>query len=427
VKHRKQRSFLGFRFHHSIAAAVVLALFVLLTMSMAQAQTFQVIHSFSGGADGATPVAGLSIDRAGNLYGTASAGGLVLNNCPSQGCGTAFRLQPAGEGWFLLPLYSFKGGSDGFAPGARMTFGANGLLYGTTEEGGGNTCYNYTCGIAFQLAPPPTACKNAICSWDETIIYRFAPTPAPGNPFPGPMVFDQAGNLYGYASQGAYSFGAVYELSPGSGSWTETSLFNWPDGGAESGVVFGADGNLYGPNDAEGYGGVYQMTRSGSGWTVRQLFSILDVEADGFETDGGVVLDNAGNVYGSTTGYGPNGGGTIFELSAGTWNFNLLYGFSGNGGPEESLSMDAAGNIYGTTNADGAHNKGNVFKLSPSANGWIYTDLYDFTGGSDGGYPISNVVLDAQGNLYGTTSTGGIGSCTTRNGNGCGVVWKITP
>lgn len=90
--------------------------------------------------------------------------------------------------------------------------------------------------------------------------------------------------------------------------------------------------------------------------------------------------------------------------------------------------MDAAGNLYGTTNADGAHSRGNVFKLSPSANGWTYTDLYDFTGGSDGAYPVSNVVFDAQGNLYGTTSTGGSGSCTSQfNGNGCGVVWKITP
>ncbi len=160
---------------------------------MAQAQTFQVIHSFTGGADGATPVAGLTIDRAGRLYGTASAGGLVLNDCPSQGCGTAFRLQPAGEGWFLLPLYSFKGGSDGYSPRARMTFGANGLLYGTTELGGGNACYYSTCGTAFQLSPPATACKNAICSWNESVIHRFEPTPALGNFFPGPMVFDQAG------------------------------------------------------------------------------------------------------------------------------------------------------------------------------------------------------------------------------------------
>jgi len=417
---------------HSLAwrgAAVLAGALLFLSLSVrAQAQTFHVIHSFSGGADGATPVAGLSIDRAGRLYGTASAGGLVLNDCPSQGCGTAFRLQPAGEGWFLLPLYSFKGGSDGYSPGARMTFGANGLLYGTTELGGGNACYYSTCGTAFQLSPPAAACKNAICSWNESVIHRFEPTPAPGNPFPGPMVFDQAGNLYGYANQGAYYYGANYELSPGSDGWTITSLFNWPDGGAESGVVFGADGNLYGPNEGAGYGGIYQLQHTGSSWTPNQLFTIIDIEDDGYVTEGGVVLDNAGNVYGSTLAYGPNGGGTVFELSAGTWNFTLLYGFSGNGGPDESLSMDSAGNLYGTTNADGAYNKGNVFKLTPSANGWTYTDLYDFTGGSDGGYPISNVVVDAQGNLYGTTAYGGSGPCTSRyNGNGCGTVWEITP
>jgi len=399
---------------------------------VAQAQTFQVLHSFNGGNDGAIPMAGLLIDRAGRLYGSASAGGLVLNDCGSQGCGTAFQLKPSGSGWLFTPLYSFQGGSDGYSPEARMVFSANGLLYGTTALGGGNTCYSSTCGTAFQLAPPATACTTAVCKWNETVIHRFESRPAPGSPGSGPLVFDRAGNLYGNAAgQGADYYGAIYELSPGNGGWTLSTLFNWPDGGANAGVVFDGAGNLYGPNQGDGYGGIYQMTPSGSGWTVHQLFSILGVFEDGYVTQGGVIVDNAGNVYGSTVEYGPNGGGTVFELSSsetGTWTFSVLYGFSGSGGPTESLNMDAAGSIYGTTSRDGAYNKGNVFKLTPSAGGWTYTDLYDFTGGSDGAYPVSNVVFDGQGNLYGTTSRGGSGPCTSRNdGNGCGVVWEITP
>jgi hypothetical protein len=101
----------------------------------------------------------------------------------------------------------------------------------------------------------------------------------------------------------------------------------------------------------------------------------------------------------------------------------VLYGFTGSEGPVESLTMDSTGNLYGTTWGDGTHFQGNVFKLSPSGSDWTYTDLYDFTGGSDGGHPVSNVVIDAHGNLYGTASRGGSEACS----QGCGVVWEITP
>ena len=125
---------------------------------------------------------------------------------------------------------------------------------------------------------------------------------------------------------------------------------------------------------------------------------------------------------------GPGNGGTVYELSAGSWNYSVLYAFTGGSGPDESLTMDAAGNIYGTTWGDGTNFFGNVFKLAPSANGWVYTDLYDFTGGSDGANPVSNVVIDTQGNLYGTASNGGDNSrCVRTYNRGCGTVWKITP
>ena len=118
---------------------------------------------------------------------------------------------------------------------------------------------------------------------------------------------------------------------------------------------------------------------------------------------------------------GPEGGGTVYELSPSTggWTFTTLYSLPGSDGSYANLTMDAAGNLYGTTFGDGAYGHGNVFKLTPSNASWTYTSLYDFTGGSDGSGSWSNVTLDANGNLYGTTYAGGI--------NGLGVVWKITP
>jgi uncharacterized repeat protein (TIGR03803 family) len=305
-----------------------------------------------------------------------------------------------------------------------MVFAADGVLYGTTAYGGAYRCDNSSCGTAFKLSPPATACKSALCPWTETVIYRFVGPPYAGVPVNGPLVFDQAGNLYGVALGGPEGYGVIYELTPSGGTWSEDDLSG--AGNPSSGVIFDTAGNLYGANQGDGYGGIYQLAHTGSGWTMNPILTVLSRDTGG-APEGGLIFDNSGNLYGSMVTDGP-GGGTVFELSAGTWNFNLLYGFSGEGGPEESLTMDSAGNLYGTAAYDGAYDKGSVFKLTPSQNGWIYTDLHDFTGGSDGAEPISNVVIDAHGNLYGTASRGGSGPCTSMYyGNGCGVVWEITP
>jgi uncharacterized repeat protein (TIGR03803 family) len=409
----------------TIAILVATVGWAILAVSAMQGQTFDVIHTFTGGNDGSIPLAGLTIDRAGNLYGTASGGG-VTGPCGSYGCGIAFRLKSSASGWTMTPLHAFQKGTDGANPEARLLLSADGALYGTTLYGGGHTCYFLTCGIVFKLTPSPTVCKTPLCAWNETVLYRFVGQPYAGNPGAGPLTLDHAGNLYGTAAGGVDEHGVIYELISSGGTWSENDIGR-EDNGA-SGVVFDSAGNLYGTNTGEGYGGIYQLSPSGTGWTQHQLYSILNVPQDGFDTNGGVILDGSGNIYGGTLEEGPGNGGTVYELSAGSWNYSVLYAFTGGSGPDESLTMDAAGNIYGTTWGDGTNFFGNVFKLAPSANGWVYTDLYDFTGGSDGANPVSNVVIDTQGNLYGTASNGGDNSrCVRTYNRGCGTVWKITP
>src|SRR5208283_107356 len=138
-------------------------------------------------------------------------------------------------------------------------------------------------------------------------------------------------------------------------------------------------------------------------------FPVRDLGA-GAAPYGGVIFDASGNLYGTTTAGGSNNQGTIYKLipSGGSWTESVLYSFSGvTVGPKNGLTMDAAGNLYGTTFQGGGHQEGNVFRLSLSNGQWIYTDLYDFSGGDDGAFPIGGVAVDANDNLYGTTEIGG--------------------
>ncbi len=219
-------------------------------------------------------------------------------------------------------------------------------------------------------------------------------------------------------------------LTPSNGSWTESVIhaFTGTSDGANpySSVIFDTAGNLYGTTfagGAHGYGTVFQLTPSGAGWTENTLYSYQG-SADGGAPFGGVVLDNAGNLYGATASGGSGSGGTVYKMtpSNGSWTYNLLYSFIGSAylpGAYGSLTMDAAGNLYGTTAKDGAYGAGSVFKLTPSNGGWTETDLYDFPGGTAGAVPYGSVLIDASGNLYGTASAGGA--------NGYGVIWEITP
>ena len=422
-------------YHKNLLVIGALAL-MFLAPKPAQAQTFTVLHNFSSGQDGANPAAGLTLDSAGNLYGTAQHGGDTDNCTP--GCGTAFKLTHAGSGWVLNRLYSFVGGPyDGAVPQAAMIFGPDGALYGTTLLGdwqGGGNCQpkgHYGCGVVYKLRPPARACKTALCPWTETLLYQFTGSGDDGgNPGFGSLIFDVEGNLYG-ATFGGLNVGAVYELSPSSDGWTGKLLhrFVGSDGGVpEAGLAWDAAGNLYGTTEEGGSGDcrvgcgvVYQLTPTGPDWILTSIYKFQN-NGDGAIPASGLIFDAAGNLYGATTEGGQLGGGVVFELTPanGNWTFHLLANLPGPGiGPFGNLTFDDAGNLYGLALTDGAYAKGSLFKLSPGNGGWTYTSLHDFTGRSDGGIPYGNVIFDANGNLYGTASVGGT--------NGYGVVWEMTP
>ncbi len=396
----------------------------------AQAQTYTVIHNFTDGGDGAEPQTGLTIDAAGNLYGTTDSGG-------TGGYGTVFRLKHRGSGWTLNTLYSFNGGSLGTYPSSRVLLAHDGTLYGTTSE------------VIYHLKPFPTAQVSVGAPWSAAVVHTFQGRPSDGGGAQGDLFLDPSGNIYGTTEYGGsgycggYGCGVVYEVTPSGGGWTETVLYSFPDGGGSlprGGVVSDTSSNFYGVTELGGsHGVVYELSQSGSGWTEQSLhnFSGSGGNGDGDYPIGGLIIDASGNLYGTTEGGGTHGQGTAFELTPvnGSWTFNTIYSFSaapGNDGPyygpEDKLVMDAVGNLYGTTYSDGAYHAGSVFKLTPSNGGWTYTSLHDFCAGgspcTDGFWPISSLVLDASGNLYGTTSAGGTGSC---NPYGCGVVFEITP
>jgi uncharacterized repeat protein (TIGR03803 family) len=299
-------------------------------------------------------------------------------------------------------------------------------LYGTTFNGGAG-------GTVFNLKPQPTACKTSLCPWSEAVLYPFNDLGSGVQPA-AEVAFDSAGNIYGTTEFGgsnscAFGCGVVFRMTPSGKSWKYSAIYVFTSGaeGPTSGVIFGGNGNLYGANS--GGETIYELIPSGSGWTENVLYTFSGGTDGGFPM--GLIFDQSGNLYGGACRGGANGDGVVFELtpSGQLWSYSVLYSFSNGGqgqfcpGPNANLVMDKAGNLYGTTEADGAFGYGSVFKLTPSNGSWTYTPLHDFTDGADGAYPFSNVVFDSNGNLYGTASAGGTGCAP----NGCGVVWEITP
>jgi uncharacterized repeat protein (TIGR03803 family) len=394
----------------ALTCAAILALTVIITQPT-QAQTFNVIYSFNTGLIGGFPFAGVTLDAHGNIYGT--------NNAFGSGYGSVYKLSYRNGAWIASALYDFAGGTDGALPASRVVFGPDGSLYGTTGEGGVG-CNSHGCGTVFKLSPPPSTCRAVLCPWIETVLYRFTGGADGAVPLYGDIIFDSAGSIYGTTSGNASNFGSVYKLTKSGGVWTETTLWAFT-GGSDGffpmgGVVFDGSGNLYGTMDT----GVFELSPSQGGWTETVLHA-FQYRTDGLSSESNMIFDNAGNLYSDTFTLGPDEGGTVFEMSpsGGSWNFQVLYPFNRGGGTVgTSLIFDSAGNLYGVR-ASNANGNGEAFEMSLVDGSWTYTTLHEFSGGNQGSSPYEGMVMDANGNFWGTASGGGEYNR--------GMVYEITP
>jgi uncharacterized repeat protein (TIGR03803 family) len=409
--------------------------------------------------DGIQPIAGLIMDRAGNLYGTTQTGGVPHPYCALNpyGCGAIFELTPDAayaSGWAEAVLHRFCSGGepcpDGDAPEAGLIIDGAGNLYGTTWMGGDSGR-----GVVFELTP--NASRTA---WKETVLHSFcAQTNCDDGSAPlAGLIMDAAGNLYGTTVQGGGTqsdAGVVFELTPHGSrtSWTETVLYsfcaqaNCVDGaGPAAGLIMDGAGNLYGTAQnggaASGRGVVFELTPNASrtSWTETVLYSFCAQAncADGAEPFAGVTMDAAGNLYGTTFKGGASDMGAVFELtpnaSRTSWTETVLHSFCAQTScddgalPSASLIVDAAGNLYGTTDygdptSSTQYGPGVVFELTPNAAGtpWTETVLHRFcsrgTPCPDGSVSGAGLITDGAGNLYGTTIGGGV--------NNGGVVFEV--
>ena len=413
----------------AVLAIVVVGLVLTAEPGLAHATTYTetTLYSFcsqSNCTDGKFPwPARLISDAKGNLYGTTEGGG-DLNGCSGYGCGVVFKLSRTKQGqWKETLLYSFTGGADGGSPFADVIFDAKGDLYGTTYIGGasGN-------GVVFKVHPNGT--KST-----ETVLYSFGGSDG-ANPAAG-VIFDAKGNLFGTTYYGGASGnGVVFKVHPNGTKSTETVLhtFTGGDDGAnpEADLILDANGNLYGTTfngGASGYGVVFKVHPNGTKSTETVLHTFTG-GADGAYPEAGLIFDAKGNLYGGTAGGGYSQGfageGVVFKLRPeGTKSTEtVLYSFTGGddgGRVQAPLIFDAKGNLYGTTNSGGPCFCGVVFKVRPEGTNSKETVLYSFTGGADGAEPVTGVVFDAKGNLYGATSS------WASNTPPYGAVYELSP
>jgi uncharacterized repeat protein (TIGR03803 family) len=378
----------------------------------ASAQTFTVLHTFSGNPDGTGPFGGMVADRNGNYYGTTETGGV-------HNIGSVFEMSPpgvSGGDWTETIIWSFAGGADGSIPSFQLAMDARGRLYGETQRGGDATC---NCGTVFALVPPKTSGAN----WAKRVLYMPTTGAQNGNAFYGGLVLDSSGSLYGTQfGGGTFNEGLAFKITPTVGvGFTMTTLYDFGAVGGDSDQPWGPltmdlSGNLYGTSlygGTKNLGTVFRLTppTTGTGLWSNSILHSFSGGVSGCEPEGNVILDGRGRLYGQTTSCGgTSNNGLIFRLTpptgSGPWVESVLHTFSSidGGGGYPSLSFDAGAEVfYGTSFGSGGY--GLVFQLTPPPGGvgaWDETVLHTFTGGSDGGGPLGPIVWDANGVLYGT-------------------------
>jgi len=421
-----------------------------------------VLYSFTGGADGANPNNVIG-DWKGNLYGTTNYGGTAPG---SNGYGVVFKIDTSGN---ETTLYTFTGGNDGAYPNINMAVDQVGNLFGTTNNGGTSGAGAAGYGVVFKVDPSghetvlhnftggdDGAYPNGVIrdfkgnlygtaynggtsgsggagygvvykvdtSGNETVLYNFTGGNDGGNSA-APVVLDWVGNLYGTtAFGGAHDAGVVFKLDP-SGHETVLHTFtrgpygNQPD---EAGVILDEFGNLYGTtafNAAGGQGAVYKLDASGNATVV---YAFPGPAEGQYPRASGVIFGSDGHLYGATNYGGRHGAGVLYQMDA-DGDEKVLYTFdfitaNGFGQPDQGVIRDSDGNLYGATfigQADVGYGFGVVYKVDATGHATV---LHNFTNGADGGYP-NNVIRDSIGNLYGTAGGGGT--------SGNGVVFEINP
>jgi uncharacterized repeat protein (TIGR03803 family) len=345
---------------------------------------------------------------------------------------------PLAQSQTFQVLYSFLGGSDGSQPEGYLAIDGDGNLYGTTVFGGVTTgCQGEAqggCGTTFVVTPPG----------GETVLYRFQNGSDGWFPFAG-LMLDPRGNMYGTTGYGTgpSDAGNVFKLNPKTGEIRVIEGFSGgtEGGGPHSNLIEDYYGNIYGTTTAGGElgcdppygcGVVFKLDGAGKE-TVLHTFT---GPPDGEQPLAGVVEDSRGSLYGTTEGGGtgacPGGGcGTVYKIdSHGTETILHSFGYPRDGiAPYAAVILDDQGNLYGTASARASGNLGLIFRIDAKGR---YKVLYEFPAGPaggpgpDGGIPYAALVRDSAGNLYGTTSVGGDLSCGYM-GNGCGAVFRLDP
>jgi len=392
-------------------------LFVVFAMTLilatgAWASSETVLYNFNSfNGDGYYPYSGLVADAKGNLYGTTNSGGA--------GYGTVFELKLSGGTWSEAQLHVFTAGTmDGAYPQySSLVFDKAGNLYGTTQQGGTSNL-----GTVFEL-------KLAGGKWTESLIHSFTGTSGHDGQYPeAGLSFDSAGNLFGTTQYGGRTnAGTVFRMSLSNGKWTYKSIHAFASPGGyypEGGITAGAKGYYYGTTYYGGKtynaGTVYRLFESRGVWVSQTVFTFTG-GANGTYPFSTLATDAAGNLYGTTYQGGANNLGTVYELKAGKNNKytqKVLYSFKGGTTdgeyPYPSVIVDAKGNLYGTTRYGGPANQGSVYKVASGKE----KALWFFGGTNDGDQPLAGVIL-VKGKLFGTTYAGGTHSA--------GTAFEVTP
>ncbi len=368
------------------------------------ATTFTTLVSFNG-TSGTNSCAGLIADTSGNLFGTTMNGG--ANNQ-----GTVFEITKTANGFASTPatLLSFSG-TNGATPSAGLIIDASGNLFSTTMNGGANNQ-----GTAFEIAKGTQGFASA-----PATLASFNGTN--GANLQGGLIADTSGNLFGTTlNSGANNHGTVFEIGKTANGFSSTPTtllsFNGTNGATPSAdLIIDASGNLFGTTSAGGannQGTVFEIAKTTNGFASTPTTLASFNGTNGANPSAGLVADAAGDLFGTTSGGGANGVGSVFEIAKTTNGFAstpiTLASFNGTNGanPSAGLVVDAAGDLFGTTHDGGANNLGTVFEIGKTANGFASTPttLLSFNG-TNGATPSADLIIDASGNLFGTTSGGG--------------------